>query len=632
MTTRKGSSFYWKKNPPTNQKQQRLQQKFNKKEKSKTSGSSDQLINLPSDSQDLLESSPHHQLTDSSSSQEFNTRNILEQDRTEHHQSLPVPNPFALGFPELGTQVLDSFDLESLFNQQLHQHPNQSSNSKMASPKICIAPFSGEDDSIKFNSWVNMLDLYVSSTATDIEKIRFLGTHLTKRAQVYFADAIAPWVFGPPPLTYDQVKDLMKARFANAILDPLYEAQQRYLRRSEDVETYFNDKMFLLRQTNLPDESVVVQLTAGMPTSYRDLLGIQTNPTDWLMQAKKMENNRTNSKFHSKSTSSTTGSTSTKSIHITQDSNATGSSSTFRIQSNNRRQGYRHSQPNQQQRRLPRCFFCKFLNKTAFHLHKDCPHRPRDDGPTQTANGIQELEFNDQDTSTSHHITQLDNQVYHFQDTIDIKTLKQAYNKFINFRVLVNGTPTQIIADSASDVNIMSLHKVKQLNLDIDNEHADEVTAFDHTMLSLGRVKFNMIIGNKAMVIYAQVVRNFIYGLLLEINTLEKFNVWLETSTKQAHLLDPVTNQFTCLHILTTTDHTFDPRIGQLISKHSSCFASHASDVGIIDYEQRRIRLKQPHNYVYVRPYRRSLAHQQEIDRQVKMLLDQRFIRESKSP
>lgn len=632
MTTRKGSSFNWEKNPPTDQQQQELQQKLDKKEKSKNSGSSDQQVCSFSDSQDLLDSP--HQITDSSSSQEFDTRNILEHDWTEHHQGLPVPNPFALGYPGLGTQFLDSFDLESLFNQQLIQHPNQNSNTEMASPKLCIAPFSGEDDSIKFNSWVNMLDLYTSSTATDIEKIRFLGTHLTKRAQVYFADAIAPWVFGPPALTYDQVKDLMKARFATAILDPLYEAQQRYLRRSEDVETYFNDKMFLLRQTNLPDESVVVQLTAGMPTSYKDLLGIQTNPTDWLKQAKKMENNRTNNKFHSKSTSSTTGSTSTKSIHITQDSNVAGSSSTSRIQSNNRRQGHRQSQLTQQQRRLPRCFFCKFLNKTAFHLHKDCPHRPRDDGSTQLANEVQESESNDQDisTATSHHITQLDNQVYHFQDTIDIKTLKQAYDKFINFRVLVNGTPTQIIADSASDVNIMSLRKVKQLNLDIDNEHADEVTAFDHMMISLGRVKFNMVIGNKAMVVYAQVVRNFIYGLLLEINTLGKFNVWLETSTKQAHLLDPVTNQFTCLHVLTTPNHAIDPRIGQLISKYSNCFASHASDVGIIDYEQHRIRLKQPHNYIYVRPYRRSLAHQQEIDRQVKMLLDKGFIRESKSP
>ena len=81
-----------------------------------------------------------------------------------------------------------------------------------------------------------------------------------------------------------------------------------------------------------------------------------------------------------------------------------------------------------------------------------------------------------------------------------------------------------------------------------------------------------------------------------------------ETLTKQAHLLDPVTNQLTYLHVLTTPNHAIDP------------------------YDQHRIRLKQPYNDIYVRPNRRSLAYQQEIDRQVKTLLDQVFIRESKSP
>ncbi|CAK9250143.1 unnamed protein product, partial [Sphagnum jensenii] len=72
---------------------------------------------------------------------------------------------------------------------------------------------------------------------------------------------------------------------------PLIDAQQRYLKRDETVEDYFQDKMRLLRQTKLSDEEMVQQLTHGTPISWRMSLAAArpADPHAWIEVAQQIE-------------------------------------------------------------------------------------------------------------------------------------------------------------------------------------------------------------------------------------------------------------------------------------------------------------------------------------------------------
>lgn len=209
----------------------------------------------------------------------------------------------------------------------------------------------------------------------------------------------------------------MCLRFATATLDPLIEAQQRFLRRNEDVEKYYRDKMFLLRQLSLPDENIIAQLTAGMPSYYKYYLaGFSGKPTEWLLKSKQLENNRQQKSFKNNSSNpqaSLSGTTTFKAVHLTHDSNATASSS-----HGNQSQVDRQLQSNNSRvrRKLPRCFFCKFLNKTAFHFHKDCPNRPQDRQNEQQSINSQDHSFRQSESNQeiNLHLTSMQPQVLNF--------------------------------------------------------------------------------------------------------------------------------------------------------------------------------------------------------------------------
>lgn len=164
-------------------------------------------------------------------------------------------------------------------------------------------------------------------------------------------------------------------------------------------------------------------------------------------------------------------------------------------------------------------------------------------------------------------------QVFTMHLSTDVNEVQKLYDKFIHFTALVNNIPTEVIADSAANVSIMSLRKAKQLQLDINTEQRGHVQTFNHTMTSLGRVTFNLVIANKSRLVHAYVVQNFIFGLLLDLYTLGLFSVILDSEFKTAsQRTDSGLELLNAYHVHLV--QKLDQRLEQIINKYSVfCFA-----------------------------------------------------------
>src|SRR5262249_51613998 len=145
---------------------------------------------------------------------------------------------------------------------------NGFNGSSTCSGRQLLAKFSGHKTVIRADLWCNLFEV-VTRGQNDEERIFSLMAHLIDDALNWYAFEIAPRMAS---LRWSQVRAALIARFGPAVANPLVEAQRRYLKSSEGVQVYYEDKMRLLRQVQLAEEDVVAQLTEGMPASYRGLL------------------------------------------------------------------------------------------------------------------------------------------------------------------------------------------------------------------------------------------------------------------------------------------------------------------------------------------------------------------------
>ncbi|KAI1279258.1 hypothetical protein HDE_14101 [Halotydeus destructor] len=215
--------------------------------------------------------------------------------------------------------------------------------------RLLIARFTGShDSSVRVESWVSMFEL-VTEEKTDHERLRALLRYLAGDAMNWFAEDVIPVI---DTLTWASCKANLIARFCYVLVSPVLQAQKRYLRRSEDVLCYYNEKMQMLRQTGLSPLDQTAMLTEGMPQSFRTaLISAQLKePQAWLSVALQLES------------SSRTFKSSEVDRTMPQ---------TNKIE--------KRSRPADNQRKPPRpCRFCKDLGKTEWHWHNECPNRKPD--------------------------------------------------------------------------------------------------------------------------------------------------------------------------------------------------------------------------------------------------------------
>lgn len=142
-------------------------------------------------------------------------------------------------------------------------------------------------DTVQIDTWLNLLEIVVVGLS-DADKFRVLLRYLSEDALMFYGTDIAPRI---ATLTWGQCKASLIARFGVTIIDPLIESQNRWFLRTETVQTYYNDKMRLLRLANISDHAMVAQLTERMPMHYRPHLkaGQLPTPVAWLSLALQLE-------------------------------------------------------------------------------------------------------------------------------------------------------------------------------------------------------------------------------------------------------------------------------------------------------------------------------------------------------
>lgn len=150
-----------------------------------------------------------------------------------------------------------------------------------------IATFTGQNESVHIDAWLNIFDL-VMFEKQDTDKKKLVVRYLDGDALTWFANHVIPIL---PSLDWPAIKALFITRFQNVTVRPLIAASDLYLKPSETVTKYFNEKMRLLQRTTVPDLDQVAMLNKGMPAKYKAHLITSTilKPSDWLLVALELE-------------------------------------------------------------------------------------------------------------------------------------------------------------------------------------------------------------------------------------------------------------------------------------------------------------------------------------------------------
>ena len=214
-----------------------------------------------------------------------------------------------------------------------------------------IATFSGTDKKVQVESWIALFEL-VSDGKTDRERLILLMQYLTEEAINWIANDVCPLI---DTIKWTEVKALMVQRFGTPVVHPIIEAQKRILTRTDTIQSYFDDKMNILRRANLPESAMVALLTDGMPQNYRPtLIGSQPQtPLTWLAISSQLESSYNKASLDRNTRQST-------SVHFTE-------------------QQSKFNQKPQQRKEIKKppapCHFCAEVGENNWHWHRDCNRR-----------------------------------------------------------------------------------------------------------------------------------------------------------------------------------------------------------------------------------------------------------------
>ena len=229
--------------------------------------------------------------------------------------------------------------------------------------KARLAKYAGPKSAIRVELWLNLFEVETRGQG-DQDRITNLMRYLLDDALNFYASDVVPKI---DTLNWTETRKLLTDRFGIAIRHPLVEANKRYLKASETVQQYFEDKLRLLRLAGLDDEACISMLTDGIPSSYRNHLACSpaTNPTEWLKHALRLE---ANSKFNG---------TRSQQSHVPKNNRprTTGPGHTaYFASADQSQQSNATQQRNQSKPRTP-CRFCQDAGLTLFHWHRDCTRR-----------------------------------------------------------------------------------------------------------------------------------------------------------------------------------------------------------------------------------------------------------------
>jgi hypothetical protein len=223
-------------------------------------------------------------------------------------------------------------------------------------PTSRLQRYSGQKSKIKIDSWLALFGVVAvaQKADTDQKKLALLMDFLDDEALQWYADNVAPQI---DTLTFAAVKTAMTKRFGQLTIDPVLAAQRRRLQKGETVQQYYEDKMYLLRQTGLKEESMAEILTDGMPHFYRTPLIASTivSVHDWLNKAVRLESSfstRPEKEFPARNPG-------THPVAAQADT------------------AHPKAKPKSKSKNKPSsaCRFCQAQGKTEFHWHSDCPIR-----------------------------------------------------------------------------------------------------------------------------------------------------------------------------------------------------------------------------------------------------------------
>ena len=156
-----------------------------------------------------------------------------------------------------------------------------------APDKLTIVRYNPTSLTVRADSWMNGFD-FATDDKSDHQKVRLLFRYLDGDAINWFSDEIIPAL---DMMTWSTCRELFLKRFGIIYTSPIVQAQKRILKKSEVVNTYYLEKMYLLRKTTLSEAHMVDLLTDGMPIEYKkQLISAQVTATStWLAIASQLE-------------------------------------------------------------------------------------------------------------------------------------------------------------------------------------------------------------------------------------------------------------------------------------------------------------------------------------------------------
>ena len=217
--------------------------------------------------------------------------------------------------------------------------------------RLGIARYGSSKNTMRAEAWVSIYEKHMSNKS-DNERVDHMYRFLDGDAVNWFAEEVAIMSSTPAWAT---VKQQFINRFGSVMIRPIIQAQKRYLRKSETVEAYYTDKVYMMRQSGLNDLDSVAMLTEGMPHTYKLAL-ISSKPSnvqDWLSIALQIQASlqRMNSFASNKLNVQIPA---TVSVHATSAS----------------------SSKSKKDKKPPRpCRFCEAAGHNEWHWHNECPRR-----------------------------------------------------------------------------------------------------------------------------------------------------------------------------------------------------------------------------------------------------------------
>ena len=237
----------------------------------------------------------------------------------------------------------------------------------------------------------------------------------------------------------------------------------------------------------------------------------------------------------------------------------------------------------------------------------------------------------------------------------------------IKINVNIKNKEFVAVYDTASNTELINEDVLKKLKIQFfkDKRLQRKLNSIGGQTFSLGRAFLKVKIGSISSYIDFQVMKNdnFKYQLLIGLDTIKKFKLLQD---ENLNILQKINNSYirleqpknlmrfeesklnlvnreefieefvNCCTQSDEDDHNLtgeqQRQIKQLIDEYINCFASDKYDVGRIKSDEAQITLSMDRKYVAQRPYRCSRQDQEEIESQVKKLLEAGLISESTSP